>query len=45
MEDLIEEELPSTYKLDIMDQREYFASQTTEIDNDAEMIDTEQVGN
>ena len=44
MDDLIEEEPLSTYKLDITDQREYFASQATEIDNDAEMVDSEQVG-
>ncbi|CAI2164513.1 19370_t:CDS:10 [Funneliformis geosporum] len=37
MEDLIEEESLSTYKLDITDQREYFASQAAEIGNDVEM--------
>ncbi|CAG8441656.1 9563_t:CDS:10 [Funneliformis caledonium] len=42
MEDLIEEESLRTFKLDITDQREYFASQTAEIDNDVEMVGSEQ---
>ncbi|GES94634.1 hypothetical protein RCL_jg6006.t1 [Rhizophagus clarus] len=42
MDELIEETSPNTYKLDITDQREYFASQATEIDNDVEMVDAEQ---
>ncbi|GBC34993.2 uncharacterized protein OCT59_023181 [Rhizophagus irregularis] len=42
MDELIEEESPNTYKLDITDQREYFASQATEIDNDVEMVDADQ---
>lgn len=43
MDELIEEESPNTHKLDITDQREYFASQATEIDNDVEMVDADQV--
>ncbi len=39
----MEEESLNIFKLDITDQREYFASQTAEIDNGVEMIDAEQV--